>query len=149
MAENVAAIRFAPYGPLVFCHTAEPGLARGTRVRVELAAEVREGIVAIAPQQIISAPALTDAPRVIAVIPAEEQAPAMNDHPGTTGSRCTASSAPVAGKDAGDPRGGDAAAVPPGVVFLPAGDGAVGPADLADALRLAALPVPEPPAERR
>jgi hypothetical protein len=40
-------------------------------VRVALAGEVREGVVAIAPAQIIAAPALPDAPRVTGVVPRE------------------------------------------------------------------------------
>ena len=40
-------------------------------------------------------------------------------------------------------------AVPEGIDFLTAEDGDVGPADLAEALRLAALPVPAPPEQRR
>ena|SRR5438105_9019635 len=118
MDDAVVGIRFAPHGLLVFCYTGDRTLRRGQRVRVAIAGEVREGVVAIAPAQIIAAPALPDAPRVAGVVPLE------------------------APDDAGD-------AVPPGVVFLPADDGGVGPADLARALELAALPVPAPPEERR
>jgi hypothetical protein len=118
MDDAVVGIRFAPHGPLVFCSTGDRTLTRGQRVRVANAGEVREGVVAIAPAQIIAAPALPDAPRVVGVVP-------------------------VAGPD-------DAgAAVPQGVVFLRADGGGVGPADLARALELAALPVPTPPEERR
>ena len=118
MDDAVVGIRFARHGPLVFCYTGDRTLARGQRVRVTIAGEVREGVVAIAPAQIIAAPALPDAPRVAGVAP--EEAP----------------------DDAG-------AAVPPGVVFLPADGGGVGPADLARALERAELPVPAPPEERR
>jgi hypothetical protein len=118
MDDAVVGIRFAPHSPLVFCYTEDRTLARGQHVRVAIAHEVREGIVAIEPAQIVAAPALPDAPRVTGVAPLE------------------------APEDAG-------AAVPPGVVFLPADGGGVGPADLARALELAALPVPAPPEERR
>ena len=118
MDEAVVGIRFAPHGPLIFCYTDDRTLARGQRVRVAIAGEVREGIVAIAPAQIIAAPALPDAPRVTGVAALETP------------------------DDAG-------AAVPPGVVFLPADGGGVGPTDLARALEQAALPVPAPPEERR
>ncbi|HZS90310.1 MAG TPA: hypothetical protein VFE42_22790 [Chloroflexota bacterium] len=40
-------------------------------------------------------------------------------------------------------------AIPDGIDFLTAADGDVGTADLAEALRLAALPVPAPPEQRR
>ena len=116
MEDAVVGIRFAPHGALVFCYTGDRALMRGQRVRVAIVGEVREGVVAIAPAQIIAAPALPDAPRVAGVAPLE--APS-------------------------------AAAVPPDVVFLPADGGGVGPADLARALELAALPVPAPPEERR
>jgi hypothetical protein len=118
MDDAVVGIRFACHDPLVFCYTGDRTLARGQRVRVAIAGEVREGVVAIAPAQIIAAPALPDAPRVVGVAPVEVP------------------------DDAG-------AAVPPGVVFLPADGGGVGPADLARALELAALPVPTAPVERR
>jgi hypothetical protein len=118
MDDAVVGIRIARQGPLVFCYTGDRTLARGQRVRVALAGEVREGIVAIAPTQLIAAPALPDAPRV----------------------------AGLASREAPDDAG---AAVPPGVVFLPADGGGVGPADLARALELAALPVPAPPEEHR
>src|SRR2546423_11439064 len=118
MDDAVVGIRFGRYGPLVFCYTGDRTLARGQRVRVAIAGEVREGVVAIAPAQIIAAPALPDAPCVAAVAPVEAPAPS-------------------------------GAAVPPDVVFLPADSGGVGPADLARALELAALPSPAPPAEPR
>jgi hypothetical protein len=118
MDDAVVGIRFAPCGPLVFCYTGDHTLTRGQRVQVAIAHEVREGVVAIAPAQIIAAPDLPDAPRVAGVTPVE------------------------APDDAG-------AAVPPDVVFLPADGGGVGPADLARALELAALPIPAPPVERR
>src|SRR5919202_3961715 len=118
MDDAVVGIRFGRHGPLVFCYTSDRTLARGQRVRVASAGEVREGVVAIAPAQIIAAPALPDAPRIAGVAPLE------------------------APDDAG-------AAVPPGVVFVPVDGGGVGPADLARALELAALPVPAPPEERR
>jgi hypothetical protein len=118
MDDAVVGIRFARHGPLVFCYTGTRTLARGQRVRVALAGEVREGVVALAPAQIIAAPALPDAPRATAIAPVKER------------------------DDAG-------AAVPPGVVFLPADGGGVGPTDLARALEQAALPVPAPPEERR
>jgi hypothetical protein len=117
MDDAVVGIRFARHGPLVFCYTGDRTLARGQRVRVAISGEVREAVVAIAPAQIIAAPALPDAPRVAGVAPLE------------------------APDDAGT-------AMPPGVVFLPADGGGVGPADLARALELAALPVPAPPEER-
>jgi hypothetical protein len=119
MDDAVVGIRFAHHGPLVFCYTDDRTLTRGQRVRVAISGEVREGVVAIAPAQIIATPALPDAPRVAGVTPLE----APDDAAG--------------------------AAVPPGVVFLPADGGGVGPADLARALELAALPVPAPPEERR
>ena len=143
MAENVAAVRFTPYGPLVFCYTSERRLARGTRVHVELAGEVREGIVAIEPEQIISAPELAGAPRVIEAISTRKDSSGTAGIPAGNGDQASS-----AARDGGL-RGDDAPTVPPGVVFLPAADGAIGSADLADALRLAALPVPEPPTERR
>jgi hypothetical protein len=118
MDDAVVGIRFARHDPLVFCYTDDRSLAPGQRVRVALAGEVREGVVALAPTQIIAVPALPDTPRVAGVAPLE------------------------APDDAG-------AAVPPGVVFLPADGGGVGPADLARALELAALPVPTTPVERR
>src|ERR671937_2508931 len=118
MDDAVVGIRFGRHGPLVFCHTSDRTLARGQHVRVAIAGEVREGVVAIAPAQIIAAPALPDAPRVAGLAPREPP------------------------DDAG-------AAVPPGVVFLPADGGGVGPADLARALELAALAVPTPPEEHR
>ena len=118
MEDAVVGIRFAPHGPLVFCYTGDHTLTRGQRVWVAISHEVREGVVAIAPAQIIAAPALPDAPRVAGLAPVE------------------------APDDA-------SAAVPPGVVFLPADGGGVGPADLARALELVALPVPAPPEERR
>ena len=118
MDDAVVGIRFAPRGPLVFCYTGDRTLTRSQRVRVAIADEVWEGVVAIAPAQIIAAPALPDAPRVAGVAPVE------------------------APDDAG-------VAVPPGVDFLPADGGGVGPADLARALELAALPIPAPPVERR
>jgi hypothetical protein len=118
MDDAVVGIRFARHDPLVFCYTDDRTLRRGQRVWVALAGEVREGVVAIAPPQIIAAPALPDAPRV----------------------------AGLAAREAPDDAG---AAVPPGVVFLPADGGGVGPADLARALEQAALPIPAPPEERR
>ena len=118
MDDAVVGIRLVRHGPLVFCHTEDRTLARGQHVRVAIAHEVREGIVAIAPAQIIAAPALPDAPRVAEVAPVEAPDDAC-------------------------------AAVPPGVVFLPAEGGGVGPADLARALERAARPVPAPPEERR
>ena len=118
MEDAVVGIRLVRHGPLVFCYTEDRTLARGQHVSVAIAHEVREGVVAIAPAQIIAAPALPDAPRVVAVTPVE------------------------APDDA-------SAIVPPGVVLLSAEDGGVGPADLTRALELAALPGPEPPAERR
>ena len=71
MDDAVVGIRFAPHGPLVLCYTEDRTLARGQRVRVALAGEMREGVVAIAPAQIIAAPALPDAPRVTSVAPLE------------------------------------------------------------------------------
>lgn len=118
MDDAVVGIRFAPRGPLVFCYTGDRTLTRSQRVRVAIADEVWEGVVAIAPAQIIAAPVLADAPHVAGIAPVETPA------------------------DAG-------AAEAPGVVFLPADGGGVGPADLARALELAALPVPAPPVERR
>jgi hypothetical protein len=44
---------------------------------------------------------------------------------------------------------GEPIAIPDGIDVVAAADGAVGPADLAEALRLAALPVPAPPEPRR
>jgi hypothetical protein len=117
MDDAVVGIRFGRHDPLVFCYTGDRTLARGQRVRVTISGEVREGVVAIAPAQIIAAPALPDAPRVAGVAPL-----AVPDDAGT--------------------------AMPPGVIFLPADGGGVGPADLARALELAALPVPTPPEER-
>ena len=118
MDDAVVGIRRGRYGPLVFCYTGDRTLARGDRVQVAVSQGMWEGVVAIAPAQIIAAPALPDAPRVTGVAPLE------------------------APDDAG-------VAVPPGVVFLPADGGGVGPADLARALDLAALPIPAPPVERR
>ena len=118
MDDAVVGIRRGRYGPLVFCYTGDRTLARGDRVQVAVSQGVWEGIVAIAPAQIIAAPPLPDAPRVVDVAPAE------------------------APDEAG-------AAVPPGIVFLPAEEAEIGPADLARALALAALPVPEPVMERR
>jgi hypothetical protein len=117
MDDAVVGLRFEPCGPLVFCDTEDRTLARGQHVRVASAHEVREGVVAIAPAQIIAALPLPDAPRVVGVAPAA-------------------------------PQDEVAAAVPPGIVFLPADDADVGPAALARALALAALPVPAPPVER-
>src|SRR5919202_4083606 len=71
MDDAVVGIRFARHGPFVFCYTGTRTLARGQRVRVAIAGEVREGIVALAPAQIIAAPALPDAPRVVDVAPLE------------------------------------------------------------------------------
>lgn len=121
---SIAGIRFMPHGPLVFCDTASTAahdLALGARVRVAVDGAVREGLVAIAPQQIISAPVLPDAPRVLEAFPSGEE----------------------------DRGGAGGAIVPPGGVFLPADDSAIGPADLAHALELAARPLPDPPEGRR
>lgn len=118
MRDAIAGIRFTPNGPLVFCHAGGHSLERGQRVRVEVAGSVREGVIAIAPDQFIAAPPLVDAPRVVEVI---------------------------AGPDTADPSG----EIPAGITFLPADDSEIGLDDLARALRLAALPVPDPPEERR
>src|ERR671933_367327 len=62
MDDAVVGIRFGRYGPLVFCRTDGRTLTPGQRVRVAIAGQLREGIVAIAPAQIIAAPALADPP---------------------------------------------------------------------------------------
>src|SRR2546429_325402 len=56
MDDAVCGIRSGPYGPLVFCYTGDRTLARGDRVQVAVSQGVWEGIVAIAPAQIIAAP---------------------------------------------------------------------------------------------
>lgn len=118
MSDAIVGIRFARGDPPVFCHTTRHDLARGRRVLVAVAGEVCEGVVTIAPDQIISAPPLDGAPRVVEVVAEEAN--------GTVD-----------------------ATVSEDIVFLPADGSAIGPADLAHALKLAALPLAEPPEERR
>ena len=76
-----------------------------------------EGVVAIAPELIIAAPPLDDAPRITGVVARE------GIHEEFT-----------IGQD---------------VVFLPSTEGAVGSSNLQEALRLAALPLPDAPPECR
>jgi len=116
-------VRLEPGAPVVFCYTAIETLERGQRVTVAGAdgAGVREGVVTIAPPSIIAAPPLGGAPRVVGVAPAGEAAE----------------------------EGEDPAALPPGSPLLAPEDSEIGPADLRQALLLAALPIPEAPPERR
>lgn len=117
MPERVAGVRLDPNSPMTFCYTSLPALERGWRVTVEGVDGAREGIVAIAPELIIEAPPLDDAPRITGVVAREgvHEESTINEK----------------------------------VVFLPAAEGAVGPSDLREALRLAALPLPDAPPERR
>lgn len=118
MDDVIVAVRLEQQASLLFCHAQLPLLEVGMRVRVALPGEVMEGIVAIASGQILAAPPLPDAPRVIA---------AMSREPGA--------GAPLMPPD--------------GVDFLPADGAEIGPRDLANALRLATLPLPDAPPERR
>ena len=115
--ERVAGVRLDPNSPVTFCDTSLPALERGWRVTVAYADGAREGIVAIAPDAIIAAPPLDDAPRIVGVVAREG---VDEDH-----------------------------AIAENIVFLPAAEGAVGPSDVREALRLAALPLPDAPPERR
>jgi hypothetical protein len=115
--DRVAGVRLDPNSPVTFCYTSLSVLERGWRVTVACADGTREGVVAIAPELIIAAPPLDDAPRITGVVAREDI------HEEFT-----------IGKE---------------VVFLPATEGAVGPSNLQEALRLAALPLPDAPPERR
>lgn len=120
VSDHVVGVRLEPAGPVIFCHTVMEFLERGQRVTVAWVAGgdgAREGVVAIAPERIIAAPPLDDAPRVVGIAPTAED---VREAP-----------------------------LPAGVIFLPATEGAIGPADLRHALRLAASPLPEAPPERR
>ena len=137
MPDRVVGVRLEPGAPVVFCRTDGAGAAdgaggasleRGQRVTVawDDGALEREGVVAIAPGHIDAAPAFEDAPRVVGVGPV----------------------GPVAGATGND--AGLVAAWPsPAIVFLTPEDADVGPAELRQALRLAALPLPEAPPARR
>lgn len=124
MTDRVVGVRLGPGGPLVFCRTVRDDLARGQRVTVArggAADETEEGVVAVAPGQIIAASPLDDAPHVL-----DDIAPSSVDDVEA-----------------------EITAIPSGVVFLAADGGDIGPADLRQALRLAALPLPDAPPERR
>lgn len=128
MSDRVVGVRLEPGALVVFCRAGALGapgeaLERGRRVTIawEDGAREREGVVAIAPDQIVAAPSLDDAPRIAGVAPATQD-------------------------DA------DSGAPPPGAIFLTpeVGEGGkIGPDDLRQALRLAALSLPEAPPERR
>ncbi len=161
----IVGVRLDHNGPVVFCRydddarAARPALARGQRVRVDpgKGLAIQEGVVAISPEQVIAAPPLDGAPRIVAAIP-----------PGASGTTHTDADAGIGSQGLpGDARGpivsaeGDADlshadASPPAndadltPTFLPADDADLTPADLARALGLAALPLPEapPPRER-
>ena len=113
---DIVGVRLDATSQLVFCH-GDGQAPSGRRVRVQTSEGERMGTVAIASQQIIAAPPLAAAPRVIGVAEAAVSVLAN--------------------------------AAPPDVVFLPADDAAIGHADLARALYLAALPLAEQPPERR
>jgi len=115
--ERIAGVRLDPNSPVTFCYTSLSALKRGWRVTVACADGAREGVVAIAPELIVAAPPLDDAPRIVGVVARE-------------------------GVD-------EESAIEEDVVFLPAAEGATGPSDLREALRLAALPLPAAPPERR
>lgn len=124
MDDDVIGVRFAWNGPLVFCRTLIDAPRYGQRVVVALDGETREGIVALAPELIVAAPSMDDAPRVVDVLPGDAD---------------DADDADDAGPDN----------IPSDVVFLPSDDASIAPADLARALRLSALSLPPPPPERR
>jgi len=172
----IVGVRLDYNGPVVFCHedsdarTARPALMRGQRVRVDLGRGTapREGVVAIVPEHIIAAPPLDGAPRVVAAIPLDgsETSTDANVKTGSQGKLIDAAgNAPDATfRPAGDadrarttPFEGDADLTPVFLpaddadltpVFLPADDADLTPADLAGALGLAALPLPEAPPQR-
>jgi len=164
----IVGVRLDHNGPVVFCRydddasTARPTLTRGQRVRVDPGRDAapREGVVAIVPEQIIVAPPLDGAPRVVAALPPDDN---------ETSAVMVLRGAPIDAPNAvvalvGDadlartsPSGGDAnlapAFLPAGdanlaPMFLPADDADLTPADLARALGLAALPLPEAPPQR-
>lgn len=118
MNDVIVAVRVSQGGPLLWCYAAARAWRAGERVRVALDGGLIEAVVAIAPDDILAAPPLGTAPRIVDVLPTEEHGDVQ----------------PVA---------------PDGVAFLPADDAPIGLGDLAQALRLAALPVPEPPPGRR
>lgn len=74
MADPIAGIRFSSHEPLVFCYCDVAGLARGQQVVVIIDGERREGMVALAPAQVLAAPPLGPAPRVIGLV----EAPALD-----------------------------------------------------------------------
>lgn len=74
MDNPIAGIRFSPYGPLVFCYCDVAGLTHGRRVVVMIDGERREGVVALAPAQVLDAPPLGAAPRVVGLV----EAPALD-----------------------------------------------------------------------
>jgi len=117
VSERVAGVRLDPNSPVTFCYTSLPALERGWRVTVACVDGAREGVVAIAPELIVAAPPLDDAPRIVGVV----------------------------ARDGVD----EESTIAQDIVFLPAEDGAVGPPDVREALRLAALPLPDAPPERR
>jgi len=166
----IVGVRLDHNEPIVFCRydndasTAQPVLTRGQRVRVDLGRDAapREGVVVIAPEQIVVAPPLDGAPRVVAALPSDD---------GETSAVMGLQGAAIGVSDAPDPMmapvadanlartslSGDANLVPAFLpagdanhapMFLPADDADLTPADLARALRLAALPLPEAPPQR-
>ncbi len=117
MPDRVVGVRLDPGSPVTFCYTSLPALERGWRVIVACADGAREGVVAIAPELIVAAPPLDDAPRIVGVV----------------------------ARDGVD----EESTIAQDIVFLPAEEGAASPSDVWEALRLAALPLPAAPPERR
>jgi len=117
VSERVAGVRLDHNSPVTFCYTSLPALERGWRVTVACADGAREGVVVIAPELIVAAPPLDDAPRIVSVVAREDV--------------------------------GEESTIAQDIVFLPAAEGATGPPDVREALRLAALPLPAAPPERR
>lgn len=68
MDHPIAGIRFSTSEPLVFCYCDVEGLARGQHVVVIIEGERREGMVALAPAQVLAAPPLGAAPRVVGLV---------------------------------------------------------------------------------
>lgn len=74
--QHLIGVRREPGGALVFCRATTPGLARGQRVCVADGRDEYAATVAIGSDQIIGAPPLDDAPRVLTVEAEPEQAEA-------------------------------------------------------------------------
>ncbi len=167
---TIVGVRLDHNGPVVFCRydedvsAARPALARGQRVRVDLGRDAapREGVVVIAPEQIIVAPPLDGAPRAVAALPPDDAEPGGGAVVGLQGAAIDPLDpimAPVGDADLARTSlsGGDANLAPAFLpaddadlvpMFLPADDADLTLADLARALRLAALPLPEAPPQR-